>query len=54
MVYIITMKKSKPVIDFDSAWKDAIQLFFESFLELLFPQIHHAKIWKTNYHNDYK
>ncbi|MCA9796927.1 MAG: hypothetical protein KC910_34190 [Candidatus Eremiobacteraeota bacterium] len=31
--------------DFDSPWKEALHVYFPQFLELLFPEVHHAIDW---------
>ncbi|GJD23664.1 hypothetical protein RIVM261_086200 [Rivularia sp. IAM M-261] len=35
--------------DYDSPWKEAIEVYFESFLELCFPQIHADIDWSRGY-----
>jgi hypothetical protein len=35
--------------DYDSPWKDALDLFFEAFLALLFPKIHAQIDWSRGY-----
>ena len=35
--------------DFDSPWKEALDLFFEAFLELFFPQAHADIDWSQGW-----
>ena len=34
-----------PMADYDSPWKEALDVFFEAFLELFFPQAHADIDW---------
>ncbi len=42
-------KRSKSPDDFDSPWKDALQLYFRPFLGLLFPALHTDIDWSKGY-----
>src|SRR5271168_2202693 len=35
--------------DYDSPWKEALDFYFEPFLELLFPQAHRLIDWSRGY-----
>jgi hypothetical protein len=35
--------------DFDSPWKEALDIFFEAFLALFFPHIHREIDWERGY-----
>ncbi len=35
--------------DYDSAWKEALDLYFEAFLRLLFPEVHRQIDWSRGY-----
>ena len=35
--------------DYDSPWKEALDFFFEAFLELFFPQAHADIDWRRPY-----
>ena len=43
------MKKKVPKADYDSPWKEAIGLYFESFLEFFFPHIWADIDWSKGY-----
>ncbi len=43
------MAGRRPADDFDSPWKEALDLFLEPFLELLFPHVHAAVDWSRAY-----
>jgi hypothetical protein len=36
---------SDPQTEFDSPWKDILQLYFEDFIEFFFPQVHGEIDW---------
>jgi hypothetical protein len=36
---------SDPQTEFDSPWKDILQLYFEDFIEFFFPQVHREIDW---------
>jgi hypothetical protein len=38
-----------PIIDFDSPWKDMIELYFEQFLQFFFPEAHAGIDWRKGY-----
>lgn len=38
-----------PTKPYDSAWKEAIELYFEAFMRLLFPDIHQEIDWSSGY-----
>ena len=42
-------QESVPVTDFDSPWKEAIELYFESFMLFFFPHIHAEIDWSKGY-----
>ncbi|BDA73134.1 hypothetical protein RIVM261_013900 [Rivularia sp. IAM M-261] len=35
--------------DYDSPWKEALDVYFESFMELCFPHIHRDIDWQRGY-----
>ena len=35
--------------EFDSPWKESLEVYFESFLELCFPAVHREIDWKKGY-----
>jgi hypothetical protein len=35
--------------DFDSPWKEALEIYFEAFLALLFPDVHRQIDWSRPY-----
>ena len=35
--------------DYDSPWKEAIEVYFESFIEFCFPEIHKDINWSRGY-----
>lgn len=44
---MVTSKES--IIDFDSPWKDMIELYFEQFLQFFFPEAHAGIDWRKGY-----
>ena len=42
-------QEAVPVTDFDSPWKEAIELYFESFMLFFFPHIHAEIDWSKGY-----
>jgi Putative transposase, YhgA-like len=43
------MLKGHIMSDFDSPWKDALELFFPAFVTFFFPQVHAAVDWSRGY-----
>jgi len=43
------MPKKKTTVDFDSAWKEVVEVMFEPFLEFLFPKIYKAIDFSKKY-----
>ena len=41
----MTTQPKSPQADHDSPWKDALEYYFEEFLQLLFPAIHAQIDW---------
>jgi len=39
----------QPASDYDSAWKEAVTLYFEPFMEFCFPQIYSDIDWEKGY-----
>ena len=37
--------------DYDTAWKEAIDIYFEDFMEFFFPQAHNQIDWERGYEN---
>jgi hypothetical protein len=35
--------------DYDSPWKEALDLYFDAFMEFCFPEIHHDINWSRSY-----
>ena len=42
-------EKSPMSTDYDSPWKEALDLYFEAFLALLFPEVHAQIDWSRGY-----